>query len=137
MASVFTKIIRGELPARIIWQDADCIVFLPNGHFINPGHALIVPKQEVDELFDLDDALYAKLWRIAKWLAAPVKKLTAAQRVGIAVEGFSVPHVHIHLCPLHQAGDLDPMRQEPWSEAERDDFMASMHNWIANHPYGD
>jgi len=123
MSSIFTKIINKEEKAYIVWQDSDVIVFLPKGHFINKGHLLVVPKVEVDYIFDLDDNIYHKLWSIAKKLSKPLKELTNAKRVGVAVEGFSVAHVHIHLTPLYNQGELDPNRSVSWSEEERKLFV--------------
>lgn len=126
MTSVFTQIINRELPGKIIFEDDEAICIVPNGHFVNPGHILVIPKEEKDYIFDLDDELYFRLWRLAKRLAGPLKELTQAERIGIAVEGFSVPHVHIHLCPLYNVSELDPHRSEDWSEPDRDEFVARM-----------
>ena len=101
-------------------------MFLSNSmiyqNFINKGHLLIVPKIEVDHIFDLDDEIYLKLWSVAKMLEKPLKKLTNAKCIDIAVEGFSVPHVHIHLTPLYNPSELDPHRNVEWSQ----DFVLLM-----------
>ncbi|SHI15060.1 HIT family protein [Ferrimonas marina] len=123
MSTVFTQIINRELPGRIVYEDDDAFCILPRGHFVNPGHMLVIPKAEVDYIFDLDDETYHQLWALSKKLAGPLKALTGANRIGIAVEGFSVPHVHIHLCPLYDEADLSPHRNEPWSEQDRDEFV--------------
>ncbi len=130
MKSVFTKIINRELPANIVWEDAEVIVFLPHANFMNKGHLLVVPKMEVDHIFDLEDALYHQLWSVAKMLAKPLKELTKAKRIGIGVEGFSVPHVHIHLTPLYNQSELDPHRNVAWSEEERKVFVAEIKQMI-------
>ena len=126
MNSVFTKIINRELPAYILWEDDEVIVFLPHANFMNKGHLLIVPKVEVDHIFDLDDEIYHKLWSVAKSLAEPLKKISKAKRIGIGVEGFSVSHVHIHLTPLYNQSELDPHRNVAWSQEERELFMKRM-----------
>jgi histidine triad (HIT) family protein len=126
MKSIFTKIIQIEEAAQIIWEDKDIVVFTPNANFMNKGHILVVPKIQVDYIFDLDDEIYHKLWRISKMLAKPLKSLTNAKRIGIGVEGFSVPHVHIHLTPLYNHSELDPHRNVSWSLEEREAFVADM-----------
>ena len=124
--SVFTKIINRELAAHIVWEDDEVISFLPHDYFMNKGHLLVVPKVEVDYIFDLDDKIYYKLWEVSKILAEPLKRVTCAKRVGIGVEGFSVPHVHIHLTPLYEQSELDPHRNVGWSEEERVLFLEMM-----------
>jgi histidine triad (HIT) family protein len=126
MESVFTKIINKEVPARIVWENDDVICIIPKHHFVNPGHLLIIPKIQVDYLFDLEDEIYHKLWKTAKEIAIPLKKVTDARRIGIAVEGFSVLHAHIHLCPVNGVAELDPFRDAYWSESERDEFLEAM-----------
>ena len=126
MKTVFTKIIERELDALIIWEDDELIVFLPHANFMNKGHLLIVPKVQVDYVFDLEDELYHKLWSVAKVLAEPLKKITNAKRIGIGVEGFAVPHVHIHLTPLFEQSELDPHRNVEWRMEERQVFVAEL-----------
>jgi len=126
MSTVFTKIINRELPAHILWEDDEVITFLPHDNFMNKGHLLVVPKVEVDHIFDLDDELYHKLWSVVKMLSTPLKELTNAERIGIGVEGFSVPHVHIHLTPLYAQSELDPHRNVEWSDEERGEFVRLM-----------
>jgi len=132
MSSVFSKIINRELPAHILWEDDEVIAFLPHANFMNKGHLLVVPKVEVDYIFDLDDELYHKLWSVVKMLSTPLKELTKAERVGIGVEGFSVPHVHIHLTPLYAQSELDPHRNVEWSEEEREHFIKMIELYLHN-----
>lgn len=103
--SIFTKIIKGEIPCHRVYEDAKVIAFL-DIHPQMPGHTLVVPKKQVDHVYDLDDETYGYLWNIVKKIAPKLKKVTASQRVGIAVEGFGVPHVHVHLIPLHEVNDF-------------------------------
>ncbi|MDO5104307.1 HIT family protein [Capnocytophaga sp.] len=105
MASIFTKIINGEIPCYKITEDADFIAFLD----INPnakGHTLCVPKKEVDKLFDLDDALYLKLMAFSKKVAKALEKVIPCNRVGMTVIGLEVPHVHVHLIPINEMHEM-------------------------------
>lgn len=100
MASIFTRIINGEIPCYKVAEDENYFAFLD----ISPlakGHTLVVPKQETDYLFDLDDTLYSGLNLFAKKVALAIDKAVPCKRVGVAVIGLEVPHAHIHLIPLH------------------------------------
>lgn len=105
MPSIFTKIINGEIPCFKIAEDDNYIAFLD----VNPnakGHTLCVPKKEVDQLFDLDDTTYNGLMAFSKKVAIAIKKVVSCKRVGMAVVGLEVPHVHVHLIPLNQMEDF-------------------------------
>ena len=106
MASIFSLIAAGQIPSYKIAEDENYYAFLD----INPlakGHTLVIPKKEVDYIFDLDDQTYAGLWAIAKKVAAGIKAAIPCKRVGVAVLGMEVPHAHIHLVPLQTEGDLN------------------------------
>lgn len=106
MASIFSKIISGEFSAYKIAEDENCIAILD----INPlvtGHVLVIPKKEIDNLFDIDDELYQALWLFAKQISFAIKKAIPCQRIGVAVIGLEVPHAHIHLVPLQTVGDIN------------------------------
>ncbi|HEY1024574.1 MAG TPA: HIT family protein [Sphingobacteriaceae bacterium] len=106
MASIFTKIIQGEIPAHKVAETNDFLAFLD----VNPlveGHVLVIPKKEVDYIFDLDDETYAGLMLFAKIVAAGVKKAIPCKRVGVAVIGLEVPHTHVHLVPLNRMNDIN------------------------------
>lgn len=106
MASIFTKIIRGEIPSYKIAEDEHFYAFLD----INPlaeGHTLVVPKREVDYLFDLEDEELGAMMVFAKKVAAYIRAAVPCERIGVAVIGLDVPHAHIHLVPISQGGDLD------------------------------
>ncbi len=106
MASLFTKIVRGEIPCFKVAEDENYLAFLD----ISPlakGHTLVIPKTEVDYIFDLDDATYTGLSLFAKKVAKAIDKVVTCKRVGVAVVGLEVPHVHIHLIPLQTIHDLD------------------------------
>ena len=106
MASIFTKIINGEIPSYKIAEDEKCYAFLD----ISPlaeGHTLVVPKQEVDYIFDLDDELLTHLHLFAKKVAKAMKEVIECEKIGMAVIGLDVRHTHIHLVPLKEVGDLN------------------------------
>lgn len=105
MSSIFTKIINREIPAHIVAEDDMNIAFLD----INPlsvGHTLVIPKKEVDYIFDLDEETYTSLNLFAKRVAAAIKKVTK-KRIGTAVIGIEVPHAHIHLIPFTQMSEFN------------------------------
>ncbi len=106
---IFCQIIEGIEPAHKIWESDDFLAFL-SLHPCNPGHTCLIPKTHVDYVFDLDEPLYSGIFQLAKQLSEPLKKATEAKRIGIAIEGFSVPHVHLHLVPLYNVAELDPHR---------------------------
>lgn len=103
--SVFTKIINGEIPCYTIYEDERVFAFL-DIHPINPGHVLIVPKVQIDHIWDLDEDDYKYLMEIVKKIANHIRSTIQCPRVGMAVEGFGVPHAHVHLIPIYQGNDL-------------------------------
>jgi histidine triad (HIT) family protein len=106
MASIFTRILDGEIPAYKVAEDENFFAILD----VNPlvkGHTLVIPKQETDYIFDLDDAAYRGLMLFAKKVAAAVEKTVPCKRIGVAVIGLEVPHVHVHLVPMNGIGDLN------------------------------
>lgn len=106
MASIFTKIVQGEIPCYKIAEDENCFAFL-DIFPLKKGHVLVIPKKEVDYLFDLDEETYNGLWAFAKRVSAALEKAIECKRIGLAVLGMEVPHAHIHLVPLHHEGDLN------------------------------
>ena len=106
MATIFSLIAAGQIPSYKIAEDENYYAFLD----INPlakGHTLVIPKKEVDYIFDLDDETYEGLWAFAKKVADAIKTAIPCKRVGVAVLGMEVPHAHIHLVPLQTEGDLN------------------------------
>ena len=106
MSSIFTKIINGEIPCYKIAEDENFIAILD----VNPntkGHTLCIPKQEINKIFDLDEELYLGLMKFSRKVAKAIEKTVECKRIGVAVVGLEVPHVHVHLIPLH---DMDDMR---------------------------
>ncbi len=106
MASLFTKIVNREIPAHIVAEDNDHLAFLD----INPlvmGHSLVIPKQEVDYIYDLSDEQLANIHLFAKKVANAIEKTVSCNRIGIAVIGLEVPHAHIHLIPINAMDDMN------------------------------
>jgi len=106
MPSIFTKIINREIPGHIVAEDDRFIAFLDVMPLVE-GHTLVVPKNEVDYIFDLDDVTLADLTVFAKKVAIALKQVVPCKRIGIAVIGLEVPHVHIHLVPMNTMGDIN------------------------------
>jgi len=104
--SIFTKIIKGEIPCYKIAED-DCFIAFLDVFPIKKGHTLVVPKAQIDYLFDLDDSLLSDLMIFAKKVAQKMERAISCERIGIAVIGLEVPHAHIHLVPLDTVGDID------------------------------
>lgn len=106
MASIFSKIVAGEIPCYKVAETDDCLAFLD----VNPvakGHVLCIPKKEVDYIFDLDDELFIKLHLFSRQVALGLKKVCPCIKIGTAVVGIDVPHTHIHLIPLNTPSDLN------------------------------
>lgn len=106
MPSIFTKIIEGDIPSYKIGETERCYAFLDISP-LHSGHTLVVPKQEVDYLFDLPDTEYQALMAFSKRVAHAVGKAIPCERVGVAVIGLEVPHAHIHLIPIDSVSDID------------------------------
>jgi histidine triad (HIT) family protein len=106
MATIFSRIINGEIPCYKIAEDENYLAFLD----INPiseGHTLIIPKKEIDYIFDIDDSLLGGMMIFAKKIALAIDKSVPCKRVGIAVVGLEVPHAHIHLIPINHISDIN------------------------------
>ncbi len=117
MASIFTKIIKGEIPCHKIAETEDFFAFLD----INPnawGHTLCVPKKEVDKLFDLDEHTYNGLMQFSRKVAFAIEKVVPCNRVGVAVVGLEVPHAHVHLIPINSISDMDFKKNKAKSQDE-------------------
>ena len=105
MASIFTKIVNGEIPCYKIAEDDNYLAFLDISP-VSKGHTLVIPKKEVDYIFDIEDDLLAGLHVFAKKVARAIDKSVECERVGVAVVGLEVPHAHVHLIPINSIGDL-------------------------------
>ncbi|QMU31481.1 HIT family protein [Adhaeribacter radiodurans] len=106
MESIFSKIVKGTIPAYKVAEDDRFLAFLDISP-LQPGHTLVVPKKQVDEIFELEDSLLADLHVFAKQVAVGIKQATGASRIGMAVIGFEVPHAHIHLIPINNMDDMN------------------------------
>ena len=106
MSSIFSKIVSNEIPSYKVYENENFLAFLD----INPlkkGHTLVIPKIEVDYIFDLESKEYQELWNFAKLVANGMKRVIKCERISIVVMGLEVPHVHIHLIPLDSMQDID------------------------------
>ena len=120
MATIFTRIINGDIPCYKIAENDKFFAFLD----INPvqkGHTPVVPKKEVDYIFDIDDNDIQEMMLFAKQVAVKIKEAIPCTKVGVAVIGLEVPHAHIHLVPMHNEGDLDFKR--PKLQLEKEEFL--------------
>ena len=125
MATIFTKIINGEIPAYKVAENDEFLAFLdisPN----TKGHTLCIPKKEVDKIFDLDEETYQELMRFSRKVALGLRKAISCKRIGIAVVGLEVPHVHVHLIPLNAMSDMDFSRNLSFSKEEFQEIAASI-----------
>ena len=129
MASIFSKIIKGEIPCYKIAEDEHHLAFLDIMP-IAKGHTLVIPKKEVDYIFDLDEEEYKNLWAFAQKVAKKVKAAIPCVKVGVAVVGLEVPHTHIHLVPINEIKDLNFMNKRlNFTPEEYEEIRQS----IANH----
>lgn len=140
MPSIFTKIIAGELPARFVWKDEIAVAFLT----INPlrtGHTLVVPLKEVDHWLDLDPATAQHMMRIAQAVGRAQMKAFRPVKVGMTIAGLEVPHVHMHVFPVHSLVDFDfgradkspiPSEQDRAAQAIRDALRAAGHSEVSD-----
>jgi histidine triad (HIT) family protein len=120
MASIFIKIVNGEIPCFKITEDENFLAFLD----VNPnakGHTLCIPKKEIDKIFEIEDDLYVGLMQFSKKVAIALEKAVSCKRVGMAVIGLEVPHAHVHLIPLNE---MDEMRFQNKVKLEKEEFEA-------------
>lgn len=117
MASIFTRIVNGEIPSYKIAEDENFFSFLD----INPnakGHTLVIPKKEVNKIFDLDKETYAGLMDFSYRVAKALEKTVPCERIGMSVIGLEVPHVHVHLIPINRMDDMRFSKKEKLSQEE-------------------
>jgi histidine triad (HIT) family protein len=125
MASIFTKIINGEIPCYKIAENDDFFAFLD----VNPnakGHTLVVPKKEVNKLFDLDKETYNSLMSFSREIAIALEKAIPCKRIGMSVIGLEVPHVHVHLIPLQVMEDIQFNKKEKYTAEEMQEIAKTI-----------
>lgn len=125
MSSIFTKIINREIPAHVVAENDKFIAFLD----VNPnakGHTLCVPKQEINKIFDMDKELYLELMAFSYDVAQALEKTVSCKRVGMAVVGLEVPHVHVHLIPLNEMKEMTFQHKVTLSQEEFKDLAAAI-----------
>ena len=125
MATIFTKIVRGEIPCHKIAETDEFLAFL-DVFPVAKGHTLVIPKIEVDYLFDLDDTHFAALMLFAKEVAVAVEKVVPCKRIGVSVIGLEVPHAHVHLIPLNSMADMDFSKKTSFPPSEMEALAAQI-----------
>ena len=116
MECVFCQIINGKIEAMKIWEN-DQFILLLDRKPINRGHVMLIPKTHIENVFNMPEPAYNALFRTAKDVAPILQELTQAKRIGLAIEGFGVPHVHVHLVPVNKGNQLNPLRAKEVSAA--------------------
>ena len=131
MNCLFCDFITGEKDFFKIWENDHFLAFLDINP-INPGHTLLVPKKHYSDIFEMDQDTYVDIFEVARLLANKIKKTLDAPRVGLAIEGFGVDHVHIHLVPVYGGNELNPERAKPASSEDlkimQDKLVSSLHS---------
>ncbi len=125
MPSLFTRIVNGEIPCHKIAETEDFLAFL-DVFPCAPGHTLVIPKQEIDYIFDLEDGLYEGLMKFSKQVAAAVEQAVPCKRIGVAVVGLEVPHAHVHLIPLNSMADMNFNNKLKMSQEELAEIAAKI-----------
>lgn len=132
MATIFTRIIEGELPAHFVWKDERCVAFLS----INPlraGHTLVVPREEVEHWLDLDPALTTHLMEVSRSIGTAIQNTFNPEKVSLILAGLEVPHVHIHLSPIDSLDDInfENVEKDP-DQAELADTARKLREELTN-----
>ena len=125
MSSIFTKIVKGEIPCYKIAEDDNFLAFLD----VNPnakGHTLCIPKQEINKIFDIEDDLYLGLMQFSKKIAIALEKTIPCKRIGMAVIGLEVPHAHVHLIPLNEMDEMRFQNKVSLAKEEFEDLVKAI-----------
>lgn len=123
MASIFTRIIAGDIPGRLVWDDDQCVVMV-DIRPLHRGHCLVIPKAEVDHWVDLDPGTATHLMEVARHIGRAQQQAFPSQRIGLLIAGFEVPHTHVHVVPVDDMGDLDFRNADPSVDAAELDRVA-------------
>ncbi|MGA0560375.1 HIT family protein [Larkinella sp. VNQ87] len=129
MPSIFSRIVAGEIPAHKIAETDDYLAFLDVFPVVK-GHTLVIPKQEIDYIFDLDDELYTGLMQFAKRIAPAIEKAIPCKRIGVSVIGLEVPHAHVHLIPMNSMADMNFNNKLKMSSDELAEVAARIRNFL-------
>lgn len=129
MASIFTKIVKGEIPCYKITEDENYLAFLD----VNPnakGHTLCIPKEEINKIFDMEEEHYLGLMKFSRKVAKALEKTVECKRIGVAVVGLEVPHTHVHLIPLQDMDDMRFQRKTSLTKEEFEELAKAIQNNI-------
>lgn len=138
MPTIFSRIINREIPGRFVWEDDLCVAFLTAGP-LTDGHTLVVPREEIDQWLDADDAVLVQLTRVARSIGVAVREEWDSARAGLLVQGFEVPHLHLHVWPVNSPADFDlrnvqqhpdPARMDESAQRLRDRLRAHGHGGV-------
>ncbi len=124
---IFCKIAKGEIDSAKVYEDEKFFAFL-DAKPLNPGHTLLLPKEHVDYVFEVNEPLYSELFKTAKKLSKPIQNAVQSKRIGLAIEGFGVPHIHIHLIPINNANEIDPHRAKKATTEELQEVAEKIKN---------
>ncbi|RFS15748.1 HIT family protein [Emticicia sp. C21] len=129
MPSIFSKIVAGEIPAHKIAETDQFLAFL-DVFPCSVGHTLVIPKKEIDYLFDLDDELYTGLMQFARKIEPAIRKAIPCKRIGVAVVGLEVPHAHVHLIPMNSMSDMNFNNKLKISQDELAEIAAKIRSFL-------
>jgi histidine triad (HIT) family protein len=127
---IFCKIAKGEIDSAKIYEDDKFFAFL-DLHPVNPGHTLLIPKEHVDYVFNINEPLYSEIFKTAKKLSKPIQNAVKSKRIGISIEGFGVPHTHIHLIPINNVNEIDPNRAKKTTDKELQEIAEKIREEIS------
>ncbi len=137
MASIFSRIIAGELPGRFVWDDDVCVAMV-DIRPLHRGHCLVIPKEEVDHWVDLDEATSLHLMSVARHVGLAQREAVPCERIGLLIAGYEVPHTHVHVVPTDDMGDLDFRNADPSARADELDAVTELlRTTLRAHGHGD